>query len=128
MRRFPLGSLPSGRMAVKYDIFDRLTILIAEKTGPHFAMGDTCYSHSEEIKVYNPDGKEIIARDNECSILRKTEPDKAYFSCHTDITIPYEELGAITVVRGDGSEIALIRGGKFVLPGTEKLNESLADL
>ena len=130
----PIGEFAIGtnttayRMAVKYDIFDRLTILIAEKTGPHFAMGDTCYSHSEEIKVYNPDGKEIIARDNECSILRKTEPDKAYFSCHTDITIPYEELGAITVVRGDGSEIALIRGGKFVLPGTEKLNESLADL
>lgn len=130
----PIGEFAIGtnttayRMAVKYDIFDRLTILIAEKTGPHFAMGDTCYSHSEEIRVYNPDGKEIIAKDNECSILRKTDPQKAYYSCHTDITIPYEELGEITVLRGDGSEIPLIQGGKFVLSGTEKLNEPLEDL
>ena len=130
----PLGEFAIGtnttayRMAVKYDIFDRLTILIAEKTGPHFAMGDTCYSHSEEIRVYNPDGKEIIARDNECSILRKTEPQKAYYSCHTDITIPYEELGEITVLRADGSKIPLICGGRFVLCGTEKLNEPLEDL
>ena len=48
--------------------------IIAEKTGPHFAVGDTCYSWSEDTAVYNPDGKEIIARDNEVSILRKKDP------------------------------------------------------
>ena len=52
-------------MARKYDIEDKMPILIAEKTGPHFAVGDTCYSFSEESKIYNPDGKEIIAKDNE---------------------------------------------------------------
>ena len=36
-------------------------ILIAEKTGPHFAVGDTCYSFSEDSPMYNPDGKEVIA-------------------------------------------------------------------
>ena len=36
--------------------------MIAEKTGPHFAVGDTCYSWAEDKKVYNPNGKEIIAR------------------------------------------------------------------
>ena len=75
-----------------------MPILIAEKTGPHFAVGDTCYSWSEDIKVYNPNGKEIIARDNEISLLRKEDPAKAYFQCHTDITIPYEELEEISVV------------------------------
>ena len=45
--------------------------------------------------MYNPDGKEIIARDNEVSILRKEDEGKAYFHCHTDITIPYDELGLI---------------------------------
>jgi len=72
--------------------------------------------------VYNPDGKEIIARDNECSLLRKTDVSQAYFNCHTDITIPYDELDRIEVVRPDGSRISLIAGGRFVLPGTEELN------
>ena len=72
--------------------------------------------------MYNPDGKEIIARDNECSILRKTDVSKAYFNCHTDITIPYDELDYIRVELPDGTEISLIDGGRFVLPGTEELN------
>jgi len=63
--------------------------------GPHFAVGDTCYSWSEENVLHNPDGKEIVAKDNECSILRKTDVSKAYFNCHTDITIPYDEIGGI---------------------------------
>ena len=129
-------SLPMGEFAIgtnttayamgqKYDIFNRLPILIAEKTGPHFALGDTCYSRSEDLAVFNPDGKEIIARENECSVLRKTEPQKAYFSCHTDATIPYDELGAICAVKEDGTEIPIILESKFVLPGTEELNEAL---
>ncbi|MBO5197967.1 MAG: aminopeptidase [Lachnospiraceae bacterium] len=109
-------------MGRNYGITELLPILIAEKTGPHFAIGDTCYSHSEDHKVYNPDGKEIIARENEVSALRNTEPEKAYFNCHTDITIPYHEIGEIAVRRKDGSRIAIIRNGRFVLPGTEELN------
>ena len=107
------------------DIADKYTILIAEKTGPHFAVGDTCYSWAEDVKVYNPDGKEIIARDNSISILRKEDPSKAYFQCHTDITIPYDELESIVVVAKDGTETEIIRDGRFVLPGTEILNEPL---
>ena len=106
---------------------DKFPILIAEKMGPHFAVGDTCYSHAEEIKVYNPDGKEIIARDNEVSLLRDTKPGKAYFNCHTDITIPYDELGELTAVCADGTRIPIILDGRFVLPGTEALNEAFAE-
>lgn len=76
-----------------------MPILIAEKMGPHFAVGDTCYSHAEEVKVYNPDGKEIVARDNEVAALRSVNPSKAYFNCHTDITIPYDELAELTAVK-----------------------------
>lgn len=112
-------------MARKYGIEAKMPILIAEKTGPHFAMGDTCYSFEEDNRVYNPDGKEIIARDNEHTLVRKTDPSKAYYGCHTDITIPYDELGSITVLRRDGGETVLIRDGRFVLPGTEPLNEPL---
>ncbi len=127
----PLGEFAIGtnttayRMGQKFNIQSKLPILIAEKTGPHFAVGDTCYSRSEDHAVFNPDGKEIIARDNECSILRKTEPEKAYYNCHTDITIPYDEVGLIAAVQEDGTEIPIIRDGKFVLAGTEKLNEDL---
>ena len=127
----PIGEFAIGTnttayaVAKKYDIADKYTILIAEKTGPHFAVGDTCYSWAEDVKVYNPDGKEIIARDNSISILRKEDPSKAYFQCHTDITIPYDELGSIVVVAKDETETEIIRDGRFVLPGTEILNEPL---
>ena len=112
-------------MAKKYRIGDQLPILIAEKTGPHFAVGDTCYSFSEDSPMYNPDGKEVIARDNEVSILRKPDPARAYFSCHTDITVPYSELGDIVAVGEDEKEWMLIRQGRFVLEGTEELNRPL---
>lgn len=125
----PIGEFAIGTnttayvMANKYDIVYLLPILIVEKMGPHFAIGDTCYSRSEDVAVYNPDGKEIISRDNEVSLLRKTELDKAYFNCHTDITIPYEEIGDITVVGYDGERTAIIKNGRFVLDGTKELNE-----
>ncbi len=126
----PLGEFAIGTnttayvMAQKYKIGDKLPILIAEKTGPHFAVGDTCYQMSEDLNLYNPDGKLIVAKDNEISILRKTDMDKAYFNCHTDITIPYDELGEITVYKKNGETITIIKDGRFILPGTEKLNEA----
>ncbi len=49
-------------MANQYDIVSKLPILIVEKMGPHFAVGDTCYSRAEDVTVYNPDGKEIISK------------------------------------------------------------------
>ena len=129
-------SLPMGEFAIgtnttayvvarKYGVQSKLPILIAEKTGPHFAVGDTCYSNAEDVVVYNPNGKEIAARDNEVSILRKTDPAKAYYNCHTDVTIPYDELGELTAVKKNGERIPLIKEGRFVLPGTEELNKPL---
>ena len=112
-------------MARKWGIEDKLPILIAEKTGPHFAVGDTCYSQAEDVAVYNPDGKEIVAKENEKSRLRHTDSSKAYFNCHTDITLPFDELGELTAVRKDGVRIPLILQGRFVLPGSEALNRPL---
>lgn len=123
MGEFAIGTNTTAyRMAKTYDIADKLPILIAEKMGPHFAVGDTCYSWAEDTAVYNPDGREIIARDNEVSILRKEDTGKAYLGCHTDITIPYDELDSICAVKEDGTETAIIKNGRFVLPGTEELN------
>jgi len=127
----PLGEFAIGTnttayaMAEKYGIAEKLPILIAEKMGPHFAVGDTCYSWSEDSPMYNPDGREVIARDNEISILRKEDVAKAYFGCHLDITIPYSELGNIVAVCPDGTELAVIRDGRFAVKGTELLNEAL---
>ena len=124
MGEFAIGTNTTAYvMAEKYGIGAKLPILIAEKMGPHFAVGDTCYSWAEDTAVFNPDGKEIIARDNEVSILRKEDLSKAYFGCHTDITIPYKELGLLTVMNEDGTETPIIRDGRFVLPGTEELNK-----
>lgn len=124
MGEFAIGTNTTAyKMGRKYGIEAKLPILIAEKTGPHFAVGDTCYAMSEDVVLHNPDGKEIVAKENEYSALRHTDIEKAYVNCHTDITIPYDELGDIVVLTKDGGEIALIREGKFVLAGTEILND-----
>jgi leucyl aminopeptidase (aminopeptidase T) len=129
MGEFAIGTNTTAySMARRYGIFDKLPILIAEKTGPHFAVGDTCYTYDEDNMTYNPDGKAIVARDNEVSIRRKEDVSRAYFNCHTDITIPYDELGRITVIRKDGTAQDIIADGRFVVPGTEALNEPLEEL
>jgi aminopeptidase len=132
---FPNKTLPLGEFAIgtntlayviaqKHNIVPILPILIGEKMGPHFAVGDTCYSYSEDEKVYNLfDGKEIIAKDNEKSILRKTDIENAYTQCHTDITIPYDSLEFINAISKDGEVIEVIKNGRFILMGTEELNE-----
>ena len=127
----PLGEFAIGTnttayaMAEKFGILDRLPILIVEKMGPHFAVGDTCYSWMEDCPVFNPDGREMVARENEISAKRKENPQEAYFGCHTDITIPYSELDTIEAIHPDGTSVKIIAGGRFALSGTEKLNEPL---
>lgn len=124
----PMGEFAIGtntvayQMARKYGIGKVLPILIAEKTGPHFAVGDTCYSHEEDMVTYNADGKAIVARENEVSAKRREDMTKAYFNCHTDITIPYDEIGELTAVCADGTEKPVIKNGRFVLEGCEELN------
>ncbi|MBR2045371.1 MAG: aminopeptidase [Agathobacter sp.] len=126
---FAIGTNTTAyKMAREYDIAAKLPILIAEKTGPHFAVGDTCYKYDEDNITYNPDGKAIVARDNEVSALRKEDISKAYYNCHTDITIPYDELGRITVIKKDGSTEDIIVDGRFVVPGTEELNKPLDEM
>ena len=127
----PIGEFAIGTnttayvIANKYDCIYKLPILIVEKMGPHFAVGDTCFSFQEDMETFNPDGKQIVARENEVSALRKTDISKAYFGCHTDVTIPYDELGDIVAITKDGDEIKIIEQGRFVLEGTELLNEAL---
>lgn len=131
-KTLPMGEFAIGTnttayvMARKYGIEALLPILIAEKTGPHFAMGDSCYSQEEEVQVFNSNQKEMIAKENDYSLLRKTDPSKAYFYCHTDITIPYDELGLIEGICKDGNKICIIKDGRFTLPGTEELNHAFS--
>lgn len=127
MGEFAIGTNTTAYVAAKkYGIGSRLPILIAEKMGPHFAVGDTCFSWEEDVVTCNPDGKRMIAKENERSALRREDVEQAYFNCHTDITIPYDELKEIAVVHADKSRTAIIRDGRFVLPGTEELNEPFA--
>ena len=126
MGEFAIGTNTSAYYtARKYKIGNVLPILIAEKTGPHFAVGDTCYSHEEDMLTYNADGKRIVARENEISAKRSEDMSKAYFNCHTDITIPYDEIGELTGVCENGEEMPVIREGRFVVTGCEELNRPL---
>lgn len=132
---FPHKTLPIGEFAIgtntlayvvakKHRIMHLLPVLIIEKMGPHFAIGDTCFSREEDKPVYNSlDNKEITARENEKTALRKTKPNEAYTYRHIDITIPYESIGFISVIPKKGRAIDIIRDGRFVLKGTEVLNK-----
>ncbi|MCD4819010.1 MAG: aminopeptidase [Candidatus Cloacimonetes bacterium] len=131
-KTLPLGEFAIGTntlayvMAQKYNILHLLPVLIVEKMGPHFAIGDTCFSWEEDFKVYNPiDGKEITARENEVSALRNTDIQKAYTNVHTDITLPYEKLDFITSISKSGEKYDIIRDGKFAIAGTEEFNVPL---
>ncbi|MHA2365968.1 MAG: aminopeptidase [Candidatus Hodarchaeales archaeon] len=134
---FPHKTLPLGEFAIgtntlayilakKFNIFDILPVLILEKTGPHFAIGDTCYSRREDHKVYNYyNKKEIVAKDNEKSILRKTNMMEAYTNKHTDITLAFDDIDFITAVSADGQRTDIIKDGRFVIEGTQELNKPL---
>jgi len=136
----PHDSLPIGEFAIgtntlayqiarKYDIQALLPILIIEKMGPHFAIGDTCFSHEEESPHPSfVNGKEMIAVENEKSATRKTDPVNAYTNKHMDITLPYDMLASITAVAADGTQTDIIRDGRFVVPGTEELNFPLDEM
>ncbi len=129
MGEFAIGTNTTAyAMAEKFKILHQLPILIVEKMGPHFAFGDTCYSFEEDVKIFNPDGKEVIAKENEVSALRNKDVKKAYFNCHTDITIPYDEIGEIAVITKMNERIPIIQKGRFVLAGTEKLNKPMENI
>ena len=132
---FPHKSLPIGEFAIgtntkayvvsrQYDILDVLPILISEKTAPHFAIGDTCFARGEEVKRINAiNKKQVMACDNEKSILRKTERKaEAYTYIHKDIVMPFDDIDFITAILKTGEKIDIIRNGRFVVPGTEELN------
>lgn len=125
----PMGEFAIGTntfayvMAREFNILDRLTELVIEKMGPHFAIGDTCFLLNEEVPSYNRlNGKRMVAVDNEKSACRATDFANAYTFKHTDITIPYEEIGAIRAILPCGGAIDILRDGRFVLPGTEPFN------
>jgi len=131
---FPHKTLPLGEFAIgtntlayiiakKYKILNILPILIIEKMGPHFAIGDTCFALNEDKAVFNRiDNKEIVARENEKTALRKTDMHEAYTHKHTDITLPYESIKFIAALTKHDKRIDIIRDGRFVLKGTEELN------
>ena len=66
----------------------------------------------------------MVARENERTALRGGgEP--VYTNVHTDITLAFDELERLEGVRADGVRVPVLAGGRFVLPGTEILNEPL---
>jgi len=131
----PIGEFAIGTntmayvTAQKYKIINKLPILIAEKMGPHIALGDTCFAGEEEVVTYNRlDGKEIVAKDNKKSIKRNVNMDEAYYNMHADITLPYELVKLISAVDSKGHITNIIENGRFVLEGTEELNQPFAAL
>jgi leucyl aminopeptidase (aminopeptidase T) len=134
-KTLPIGEFAIGtntlayKTAIQYDILGLLPILIIEKMGPHFAVGDTCYTREEDVDHFNFfNGKKLIAVDNEKTALRHKDPMQAYTQTHTDITLPYEMLKSITAIRKDGSQAYIIRDGLFAVPGTEELNQPLLEV
>lgn len=128
----PMGELSIGtntlayRTALDFGLFSRLPILLAEKMGPHIAVGDPCFARGEDSPVYNIYGKkEMVARENEITKKRAEDPD-CYVNFHTDITIPFNEMGLFAGVDSEtGEEYKIIQKGRFVPVAANKLNENL---
>jgi len=132
---FPQKTLPLGEFAIgtntlayvtakKHNIINVLPVLMIEKMGPHFAIGDTCFFLQEDKSVFNKlDNKEVTARENEKTALRKTNMHEAYTFKHTDITLPYESIEFITAITKNDEKIAIMKDGRFVAEGTEELNK-----
>ena len=115
---------------------DKISGLTGTMLGEIFAWREDIWA--EELRyfgfylgkfVYLMDAYEDFETDkrknayNVFRVQRKEDMQKAYFGCHTDITIPYEEIGEITAVCADGRRIPVIQDGRFVLAGTEELNK-----
>ena len=125
MGEFAIGTNTFAyKIAKRYRIIDKLPILLLEKMGPHIAIGDPCYAWNEESVVYNIlDNKEIIAKDNERTMLRYKNPSKAYTNIHIDITIPYDEIALLQVIKPDREKLDIVKDGKYALKGVEELNK-----
>jgi hypothetical protein len=115
-------------MAHKFNIMNLLPVLILEKTGPHFAIGDTCFSREEDKEITNPLSNKIVcSKENEKSKLRKTNPKEAYTYKHEDIVLPFDDIEFITAITKEETRIDIIKDGRFVLEGTLDLNKPLDD-
>ena len=127
MGEFAIGTNTTAyEVALRYGILDKFPILIAEKMGPHFAVGDTCYSWMEDCPVFNPDGREMVAREN----ARFQQNAKKTRRRHILAAIRTLQSRTPSWIRSqaihpDGTSVKIIAGGRFALPGTEKLNEPL---
>lgn len=132
MENAPMGELSIGtntlayKIAEELNLFPRLPILLAEKMGPHIAVGDPCFARGEDSPVINVyGGKEMVARDNELTKLRETDPG-CYVNFHTDITIPFNEMGLfVGMDRKTKEKHVIIKDGLFVPKVADKLNDNL---
>lgn len=127
----PMGEFAIGSNTLAYaivrdmDLVPRMPILLAEKMGPHVAVGDPCFARGEDAPVYNLyDKKEMVARENERTAQRRNGA-QVYTNVHTDITLAFDELAKLEGIRTDGARVPILENGRFVLAGTEILNEPL---
>ncbi len=131
-KNVPMGEFAIGtntlayKIALKYGLFSKLPILLAEKMGPHIAVGDPCFARGEDSPIFNiHSGKEMIARDNEKTKHRR-ENKGCYVNFHTDITIPFDEMGEYAGIESKtGKKHFIIKNGKFVPECTRVLNKNL---
>ncbi|MCK9288295.1 MAG: aminopeptidase [Sphaerochaetaceae bacterium] len=126
MGEFSIGTNTLAyKIANMYDLVEQLPILLVEKMGPHIAIGDPCFARGEASPVYDLyTGKEMIARYNEITCDYSKNND-CYFNFHTDITIPFGQIGFIRGITADQTVISIMEQGRFIPEEAKKLNEYL---
>lgn len=68
---------------------------------------------------------EMVARENEISAKRKETRRRHILAAIRTLQSRTPELDTIEAIHPDGTNVKIIAGGRFALPGTEKLNEPL---
>ena len=90
--------------------------------GPHFAVEIPVTAGQKILRYLTRTEEKSLPEIMRFRFFVKRISAWLIIGCHTDITIPYEELGSIRVIDEDGEGTSIIENGRFVLPGTEELN------
>ena len=115
----PIGELGIGTNAGAYklisdfDLYETVPTLIAEKTAPHIAIGDSCYAR-KKTPVYNEySGKEIHLAVNNAKL----------YNIHLDMTLPLNEIGLLSARIPGRDDFILIRDGAYIPHYLKEMNE-----
>ena len=115
-------------MAHQHGIMDRLSAPLLKKMGLQITVGNEGLGTEKASPLYNSDKREMIARGHALGQERTAsaggEGSALPVSGTKAFTLPFDVLGRVTI-QSPETMLDVIREGRFVLLGTDILNEPM---